>query len=356
MSIFDNSSTQPIVISFNSKDRVGGENSNFISEAIDLGINKYDSVCLVQASIPRSFYNIATNFNTFTIREPAPLLRTFSVSVPVGSYNKINLATALGTAMTSASLASGNAWTYSVSYPSALVGDTFKYTFSVSGNGVNQPSLIFTTNMNRQLGFEENTTYAFTSSSLVSVNCINLSYITRAFIKSNVCLNAQDGVLEEILNYGSFPMLSLCYFQQLSFDLNTRTYNTSASNSWNFALVDSFDRLIDLNGIPWSFSLVFYKRNDTHQIHKNELMITNEERLFKVLQEQEKVKEEITKTTEITETPEVPLPIQSLPVINPPLFSSTNTTMPQPVFEMQPFGLSETIFVEPTAITQTNNL
>jgi hypothetical protein len=71
------------------------------------------------------------------------------------------------------------------------------------------------------------------------------------------------------------------------------------------------------------------------------------------LQEQEKVKEEITKTEA---PPEVPLPIQSLPVISPPLFSSTNTTMSQPVFEMQPFGLSETIFVEPTAITQTNNL
>jgi hypothetical protein len=354
MSIFDNSSTQPVVISLNSKDRVGGENSNFISKAIDLGINKYDSVCLVQASIPRSFYNVATNFNTFTLREPAPLLRTITITMPVGSYNKINFASVLATTLTAASLASGNSWTYAVSYPSALVGDTFKYTFSVSGNGVNQPSFILTTNMNRQLGFEENTTYAFVSNSLVSVNCINLSYITRAFIKSNVCLNAQDGILEEVLNYGSFPMLSLCYYQQLSFDLNTRSYNSSSSNSWNFALVDSFDRLIDLNGIPWSFSLVFYKRNDTHQIHKNELMITNEERLFKVLQEQEKVKEEITKTTE--KPTEIPLPLQSLPVINPPLFSSTNTNMPQPVFELQPIGLSETLFQEPTPITQTTNL
>jgi len=354
MSIFDNSSTNPVVISFNSKDRVGGENSNFISNAVELGINKYDSVCLVQASIPRSFYNVATGYNTFTLREPAPLLRTITITMPVGSYNKINFASVLATTLTAASLASGNSWTYAVSYPSALVGDTFKYTFSVSGNGVNQPSFIFTSNMNRQLGFEENTTYAFTASSLVSANCINLSYITRAFIKSNVCLNAQDGILEEILNYGSFPMLSLCYYQQLSFDLNTRTYNTSSANSWNFALVDSFDRLIDLNGIPWSFSLVFYKRNDTHQIHKNELMITNEERLFKVLQEQEKVKEEIKKTAE--EEIIQPAAISSLPVINLPPFSSTNTTMMQPVFEMQPFGLSETIFEEPTTISQASNL
>ena len=345
MSIFDNSSSQPVVISFNSKDRAGGTNSNFISSPVDLGINKYDSVCLVQASIPRSFYNVATNFNTFTLREPAPLLRTITITMSAGSYNKINFASVLATTLTAASLASGNAWTYAVSYPSALVGDTFKYTFTVSGNGVNQPSFIFTTNMNRQLGFEENTTYAFTSNTLTSVNCINLSYITRAFIKSNVCQNAQDGILEEILNYGSFPMLSLCYYQQLSFDLNTRSYNTSSANSWNFSIVDSFDREIELNGIPWSFSLVFYKRNDTHQVHKNELMITNEERLFKVSQEQEKVKEEIANT----DTP-----------ISQPLFSSGSTDMMQPIFEIQPLGMSEVIYEEPkpkpTPITQTTNL
>ena len=78
-------------------------------------------------------------------------------------------------------------------------------------------------------------------------------------------------------------------------------------------------------------------------------MITNEERIFKVLQEQEKVKEELTKTIE-------PASIASLPIINPPPISSTNTNMLQPVFEMQPFGLGETLFEEPTPITQTNNL
>jgi hypothetical protein len=47
---------QPVVISFNSKDRISGTNSNFVSTPIDIGINKFDSVCLVSASIPKSFY------------------------------------------------------------------------------------------------------------------------------------------------------------------------------------------------------------------------------------------------------------------------------------------------------------
>lgn len=340
MSLFDNTSTDPIVISFNSKDRIGGTNSSFLSKPIDLGINKYDSVCLVQASIPRSFYNVATNYNTFTLYEPTGN-KTITITLTPASYNKINLASVLASTLTAASLASGNGWTYSVSYPASTAGDTFKYTFSVSGN-LTQPQFIFTTNLNRQLGFEENTTYTFSANSLTSANCINLSYITRAFIKSNVCLNAQDGILEEILNYGSYPMLSLCYYQQLSFDLNTRTYNDTATNSWNFSLVDSFDRVIELNGIPWSFSLVFYKRNDTHQIHRNELMINNEERLFKILQEQQKVKEELSRTQADN---------QQETIIPPPTFSSSNTEMLQPVFELQPIGLGETIFEEPVIKT-----
>ena len=336
MSIYDSSSTTPVLVSFNSKDRIGGTNSDFQSKPVDLGINKYDSVAVVQCSIPRSFYNVPSSYRTFTLRE---LSVNYTVTITAGSYNRNNLALVLSTALTSAS---GNGWTYTVTYPNtALVGDTFKYTFTVSGNGVNQPSFIFTSSMFRQLGFEENTTYAFTSNTLVSANCINLAYISRAFIKSNICLNAQDGILEEVLNYGSFPMLSLCYYQQVSFDLNTRVYNDSNSNSWNFSLVDSFDQIIDLNNSPWSFSCVFYKRNDTHEVHKNELMITNEERIFRLGKEQEKIKQQLTGEN-ITE------PSPSFAQIS-PAYTSSTSTMLQPVFEQQPYGLSATIFEEPTA-------
>jgi hypothetical protein len=335
MSIYDSSSTTPIVVSFNSKDRIGGSNSNFLSKPVDLGINKFDSVALVAASIPRSFYNVPQSYRTFTLRE---LGVNYTVTLSAGSYSRNNLALVLSTALTSAS---GNGWTYVVSYPNTfLVADTFKYTFTVSGNS-GQPSFIFASSMFRQLGFEENTTYAFSANTLQSSNCINLAYVSRAFIKSNVCLNAQDGILEEILNYGSFPMLSLCYYQQTSFDLNTRVYNNSNINSWSFVLVDSFDQEIDLNSVPWSFSLVFYKRNDTHEVHKNELMITNEERIFRLGKEQDKIKQQI-QMGEFTEPPPTLAQIS-------PAYTSASSTMLQPVFEQQPYGMSETIFEETPA-------
>lgn len=152
----------------------------------------------------------------------------------------------------------------------------------------------------RQLGFDVGT-YTFTpgigSSTLESVNALNLSYILRAFIKSNIVSNATDGILEELLNFGSFPSSSVMSFQQVSFDLNSRLYNKDNKNAWSFALVDSFGVEIDLQGVPWAFSLVLYQRNATHEIHKKDLLITNEERLFKIQQEQERLKQELATLT-----------------------------------------------------------
>jgi hypothetical protein len=82
-------------------------------------------------------------------------------------------------------------------------------------------------------------------------------------------------------------------FQQVSFDLNSRVFNPDNKNSWTFALVDSFSNEIDLNNVPWAFSLVLWQRNATHEIHKKDLLISNEERLFKIQQEQERLKQEL---------------------------------------------------------------
>jgi hypothetical protein len=128
-------------------------------------------------------------------------------------------------------------------------------------------------------------------------------------------------------------MLSLAYFQQVSYDLNTRNYNPANTNSWLFTLVDSFDQEIDLNGVPWSFSLVFYKRNDTHEIHKNDLLIKNEERLFKIAQEKENIQNEAAGLSNI----EAPARTGVF----------TNETENQPLLEMQPFGLPRTIYNGP---------
>lgn len=295
MSIYDSSSSVPQVVSFNSKDRQSGTDSNFLSAPIDLGINKFNAVCLLCASIPKSYYNMPSGYNTFTLTEKGI---STTITIPVGSYNKINLASTLSTLLTAGSVTLGNNWIYTVTNPSPTQADTFKFTFTVSGNGLFQPTItMISTSPFRQLGFEQSTNYAFVANQLVSVNAINLAYVLRIFIKSSICSDSNDGILDEILSVGSFAPQSVIFYQQFNIDVNTRVYNTNNSNSWNFVLTDSYNQELDLNGIPWAFTLVFYQRNDTHEIHKNELLITNEQRLFQIEQTQKKLIDSVRGTT-----------------------------------------------------------
>jgi hypothetical protein len=331
MSLSDNSTTPPLIINFNSKDRVSGTNSNFNSIPVDLGNNAFDTVCLVQASIPKSFYNMPTGYNTFILTEQhGGTSHSNTVTIPRGSYNRINLQSVLATVLTSAS---HFGYTYSVSYPPSTQADTFHYTFSVGAPS--SRTIYFTFNDSspfRQLGFDVGTyTFTYVSANLhqlESVNSLNLSYILRAFIKTDLVVNATDSILEEILNFGSYPASSVVHYQQYDFDMNSRALSLSSKNSWNFILQDAFGQEIDLNGIPWAFSVVFYQRNKTHEIHKTELMITNEERLFKIEQEQKGIQESISSPTETKQ--------EGLITTLPP--APTFVANTEPLYPIKPFG------------------
>lgn len=344
-SLYDGSFNSPLVVNFNSKDRIAGTNSNFVSAPIDLGINKFDSVCLVQASISKSYYNMPTNFNEFILREADQngVYFPVTITIPVGSYNKLNLANKLSALMTASSNFS---ITYTVTNPNVNTEpDTFKFTFTASG--VNLPSvggisLIFDdTSPFRQLGFEASSTNDFIFSGgnfvLLSSNAINLSFILRAFIKTNLVQNANDSILEEILSLGSYPTSSLCYYQQYDFNMNTREFNQTSINSWNFVLVDSFDQEIDLNGIPWAFSIVFYTRNRVHELHKTELQIINEERLFKIEKEQQNLKETFKSDDRVEE---------KLTTFNGLQMSDTKKPL-EPIFPVYPFSAGLSYLNEP---------
>lgn len=325
MSLYDSSITPPLIVNFNSKDRISGTNSNFNSIPIDLGNNAFDTVCLVQASLPKSFYNMPSGYNTFTLKENAT---SVTVTIPAGSYTRINLQSVLATRLTAAS---PNGLTYTVSYPASTVADTFHYTFTVNSSTIAVEFIFSSISPYRQLGFEIGT-YTFTAgtgtSTLESVNSLNLSFILRAFIKSNLVADATDSILEEILNFGSYPASSVVHYQQYNFDMNSRKLSPSNKTSWNFVIQDSFGREIDLNGIPWAFSIVFYQRNSTHEIHKTELMITNEERLFKIEQEQKGLQEQLTAPVENKQE-------GLITILPPPPPIET-----QPLYPIKPFGIT----------------
>lgn len=290
MSIIDSSYSTPLIVSFNSMDRTAGSNNNFVSNPVDIGINKYNAVCLVQASIPKSWYNLPSGYNSFTLREIAV---NTTITIPPGNYTKISLSLKLSTLLTTASTLLGNNWVYTVSYPDYTEPDDFKFTFTVTGNGLNQPSLIFTTlSPYRQMGFDVGT-YTFVGGTLQSVYAMNLNSVLRLFILSNIVSESYNSILEEILSVGNFPPQGIVYFQQYNFDGNSKALSLNNNNSWNFSLVDSLGRAVDLNGVHWAFTLVFFQRSITHELHKQDLIIKNEERLFEIQQKQEQLKKEL---------------------------------------------------------------
>lgn len=284
MALFDSTFSYPKIITFSSENSISGSNSTFNSTPVNLGVNDYDSVVMTHANIPKSFYNFPAGYNTFQLSE---LGHNTTITIIPGSYNIINIQTVLSALLTAGSTTLGNNWTYSVTYASPTVGDTYKLTFAVSGN-TGQPSItMYAAELSpfRQLGFDDNQTYVFVANSLKSVNAVNLALVLTAFIVSDVCINSYKGILQEFLNIGSYPPLSVIYFDQINYDINTKPFNQSLNSSWSFSLVDDLFLPIDTLGVPWSFTLCFFKRNSTHELQRNRLEYDIEQKNFDIEQQ-----------------------------------------------------------------------
>src|SRR6185312_1618848 len=128
----------------------------------------WKEVVLLEATIPKSYYLVQNAYNTFTLREPGAADAT--ITIPPGNYSRSSFLTMLPPILNTGS---PHGWVYTMSYPDASSSaNTGKFTYSVSGNGGNQPSFIMNSNsqIREQLGFPANSTNTFVGNSLVSAN------------------------------------------------------------------------------------------------------------------------------------------------------------------------------------------
>lgn len=316
MSIYHGNSRVYYVDSYN---RLLGSHTNF-SIKLDLpSTNKYNKVALLQLSVPKSFYNFASGKNTFILIEKGV---EYTITIPVGSYNKNNLLTNLSSLLTSAS---GNAWTYTATYPTSTQANTGKITFAVSGNGAFQPSLKFVENCWIQLGFEKNTTYPFTASSLTAPNYLCLSPINRIYVKSSMCNTSQDSILQEVLQ--TYPDNSFIYYENINVDINSKDFTSSSSDTvFNFNITDRFGNTIDTNGLNVMMSILLYEKNNTDEVHKQDLMIKNLERLYNL--EEQKVNMESAVAPSNVAPPTETTPAPTIETQQPLMSGSTTNGVP----------------------------
>ena len=260
-----------------SSQRVSGTSSNFtINLNLPNFVQDFDRIALNQFSCPRSWYDVATAVNTFQFKEGiAGTLKT--ITVPVGMYNVNTLALSIASLLTTNSQ---NGYTYTVTYPnSSLTVNTNKLTFT-SSNTSTVFYFIFTTSMFQQLGFSSNSTNSSTSGVLTSTNSISISYINRVFLASNACNTSYNSYLQEILIAGQYPSTSFVYYENLNYDTNSKEFTNPQNNCWDFTLYDRYGNIVDLNGLELVFSLIFYKKNKTDELHMEHMKIQHLEKIL----------------------------------------------------------------------------
>lgn len=271
---------EAMVLYVDSNNRTSGSHTDF-SISFDMTRNHYDKCCLLQLSVPKSFYNFPVNNNTFILRETDGGGTTnTTITIPPANYNVINICNVLSTLMTTNST---KGYTYSVSFPlvSSTAGSNGLLTFTCSQvNPLFQSQLIFTTSCHQQLGFNRNSTNSFVAGSLTSTNIISLSLVNRIFVKSSMCSTSEQSILQEVLQ--TFPDYSYIYFLQQNIDAYSKDFVSQGDNNFRFTITDKFGDVIDTNGLNVMFSILLYKKNDTDEFHKQELQIKQEERLLDI--------------------------------------------------------------------------
>ena len=216
-----------------------------------------DSVSVLQASIPKSYYLVQSNNNTFSLIEDQ---NEYLITIPEGNYSMrvfLNVLTNL--------LNTVGSYTYTISYPDSTQPDTGKFTYSVSNN-TTQPIFQFDahTTIVRQMGFENGGTYHFSSNKLISSNILNFQKSNIVYILSDICIShgAQQqtqSVLQELFCGDTFDYSRIQYLNN-DVILNSKKISNVHQDSFTFTLVDEDLNVLNLNGQEVAISLVCFKR------------------------------------------------------------------------------------------------
>lgn len=241
------------IIYLNSSNRISGTSSNFTIDlrAQILTPNNYDTMCLVNCAIPKSFYLINSNNNTFILNENGSIK---TVTLSVGNYNSNNLATQIGVQMTAVSTSGA---TYSV----VLSLTTGKYTITTTSALTTSISFVGSP-LCYIIGFDQSS-YSFVAKTLTSVNIVNLQFTTSITIGCSLCNNNAKILSQIVPNQSDFSVIT--YQESACSYVSTPMINSSGGASVSFWLQDEYGKQLDLNGIDWTGVIVVYKQDTYHR-------------------------------------------------------------------------------------------
>lgn len=236
--------------SFNidSKLRISGTDDNF-EFRIDLDNEKRKliNMCAISyISIPKSYY-LVDEFNCFfSLIENNYLIQ---LNIPFGNYTKNQIKQKLKDVLNASTV---NNIIYDV-IDAATDREIGKITITATNNTIIK-KLIFGSEINEIFGFEKNIEYTFTSS-ITSVNIINLNQENTLYLKSNIVTNNYNQLGNNTLQVvycGNIAPFSYIV-DQYDIIYNMKPYINQ--EIFNFSLVNENGNRINLNGVNMSFIL-----------------------------------------------------------------------------------------------------
>jgi hypothetical protein len=241
----------------NSADRIKGTN-----QAFEIGINipidsGFDSVAVIDASIPLSYYVIRQPYNVFTLNEGSS---SVNITIVPGNYNVNNFLTAM-TALLNTNSPTG--YTYSMTF--SIV--TAKYTYSVTGNGSVQPTFIFSDFLVSQMGFSNHSTNTFIGNKLTSSDVISFVATQALYITCDLVTD-ESNILQSIFTNNSVPYSYIAYSCQ-NVEHYMKKLSTTKHSSMVIRLIDAQGQEIDLNGIDWQLTILLFKKNNITHMFKS---------------------------------------------------------------------------------------
>lgn len=232
----------------NSEYRISGTSSNFTYQFDIPDGSNFDSCLVVDMSIPFTYYIVRTGNNFFWLKEKG--VDTL-ITVPRGNYDADSFITIL---LQLLNTHSPNGWTYDM----VLDMTTSKYTYTVSGNGADQPSFVLVNHLAEQTGFAINSTNDFVGNTLVSTDVLNFAGPNCLFLHSDM-VDDQNSVLQSLYPSNTIPF-SFITKSCPNPDLYTKKLRTNSSGVFSFSVTDSDNAEVNLNGGEVVFELMLYKK------------------------------------------------------------------------------------------------
>lgn len=233
--------------------RTSGVHENFTYQLRDVKL--YTHVSVLQVSIPKTFYNVQSGQNTFTLTE---LGVDATITVTPGSYSYRNFASILGALLTAAS---PNGRTYTITVPTTEP-ITGKYTITAS-SGSFTISFPISSYMYKHMGFESVSSNDSTATILVSTNVCSFQDVPSLYICSDLIASHVQEINSNVLEAvfcGQTPEFGVLTWNNTAPELTAKEIRGS-SDLRKFWLMDVDQNILSTNGVSWNMVICLYSVN-----------------------------------------------------------------------------------------------